>query len=270
MSLRRCDVSSRGLPTRSQDIAAKRHSSVMPVRSVQTAAGKTAKPFRPQISKSQPTNGDAVFDAKAFLARAGLGRKIFNLKKGDAVFVQGDPADAIFYVQAGKLRVTVTSANGKEATITLVGAGEFLGENCMVSAHPLRLATATAMTDSALLRISKAEMTRVLHQEPELSEMFVSFLLARNARIQADLVDQLFNSSEKRLARILLLLAQFGKESKPETVVPKISQELLAEMIGTTRSRVSFFMNRFRKLGFIEYNGEIRVHNTLLNIFLQE
>jgi CRP-like cAMP-binding protein len=218
----------------------------------------------------QPTNGDTAFDAKAFLARAGFGKTIVNLKKSETAFAQGDPADAIFYVQKGRLRVTVTSANGKEATITLVGPGEFLGENCMLSAHPLHLSTATAMTDCALLRISKAEMTRVLHQEPELSEMFVSFLLARNARIQADLVDQLFNSSEKRLARILLLLAQFGKESKPETVVPKISQEILAEMIGTTRSRVSFFMNRFRKLGFIEYNGEIRVHNSLLNIFLQE
>jgi len=211
-----------------------------------------------------------MFDAKTFLARSGLGRKILNLKKGRIAYAQGDPADAIFYVQKGRLRVTVTSANGKEATITLVGPGEFLGENCMVSAHPIRLATATAMTESVLLWISKAEMTRVLLQEPELSEMFVAFLIARNARIQTDLVDQLFNSSEKRLARILLLLAHFGKESKPETVVPKISQELLAEMIGTTRSRVSFFMNRFRKLGFIEYNGEIRVHNTLLNIFLQE
>jgi CRP-like cAMP-binding protein len=210
------------------------------------------------------------FDAKDFLARAGLGKKILNLKKTEAAYAQGDPADAVFYVQKGRLRVTVTSANGKEATITLVGPGEFLGETCMVSAHLLRLATATAMTDCSLLRISKAEMTRVLHQQPELSEMFMSFLLTRNARIQADLVDQLFNSSEKRLARILLLLAQFGKESKPETVVPKISQEVLAEMIGTTRSRVSFFMNRFRKLGFIEYDSEIRVHNTLLNIFLQE
>jgi len=210
------------------------------------------------------------FDAKDFLARAGLGKKILNLKKNEAAYAQGDPADAIFYVQKGRLRITVTSANGKEATITLVGPGEFFGENCMVSANLLRLATSTAMTDCALLRISKAEMTRVLHQEPELSKMFMSFLLTRNARIQEDLVDQLFNSSEKRLARILLLLAQFGKESKPETVVPKISQEVLAEMIGTTRSRVSFFMNRFRKLGFIEYNGEIRIHNTLLNIFLQE
>jgi len=184
------------------------------------------------IKKLQPG-----FDAKDFLARAGLGKKILNLKKTEVAYAQGDPADAVFYVQKGRLRVTVTSASGKEATITLVGPGEFLGENCMVSAHLLRLATATAMTDCALLRISKAEMTRVLHQAPELSEMFMSFLLTRNARIQADLVDQLFNSSEKRLARILLLLAQFGKESKPETVVPKISQELLAEMIGTTRSQ---------------------------------
>jgi CRP-like cAMP-binding protein len=188
----------------------------------------------------------------------------------ETAYAQGDSADAIFYVQKGRLRVTVTSANGKEATLALVGAGEFLGEDCMVLAQPLRLATATAMTECALLKISKAEMVRVLHQEHALSDVFVSFLLTRNARVQADLVDQLFNSSEKRLARILLLLAQFGKESKPETVVPKISQEILAEMIGTTRSRVSFFMNRFRKLGFIEYNGELRVHNSLLNIFLQE
>ena len=224
----------------------------------------------PRILMIGSKNSSTGFDAKDFLARAGLGKKILNLQKNEAAYAQGDPADAIFYVQKGRLRITVTSANGKEATITLLGPGEFFGENCMVSAHLLRLATATAMTDCALLQISKAEMTRVLHQQPELSEMFMSFLLTRNARIQADLVDQLFNSSEKRLARILLLLAQFGKESKPETVIPKISQEVLAEMIGTTRSRVSFFMNRFRKLGFIEYDGEIRVHNTLLNIFLQE
>ena len=195
---------------------------------------------------------------RSFSRRAGLGKKLVKLKKSEAAFAQGDPADAIFYVQKGRLRVTVTSTNGKEATITLVGPGEFVGENCMVSAHPLHLATATAMTDCELLKIGKAEMVRVLHNEPKLSDMFVQFLLTRNARIQDDLVDQLFNSSEKRLARILLLLAQFGKESKPETVVPKVSQEILAEMIGTTRSRVSFFMNRFRKLGFIEYNGEIR------------
>jgi CRP/FNR family transcriptional regulator, cyclic AMP receptor protein len=263
-------MSASGMPARAQGRPAKRVPSVDSVRSARLATGEIAKPSRLQTPKPQPKNGTTVFDPKTFLARAGLGRKILNLKKNETAFAQGDPADAIFFVQTGRLKVTVTSANGKEATITLVGAGEFLGENCMVSAHPLRLATATAMTECALLRISKAEMVRVLHEEHELSDMFVSFLLTRNARIQADLVDQLFNSSEKRLARILLLLAQFGKESKPETVVPKISQETLAEMIGTTRSRVSFFMNRFRKLGFVEYNGEIRVHNSLLNIFLQE
>ncbi len=161
-----------------------------------------------------------------------MGRKILSLQKHEQAFAQGDPTDAVFYVQKGQIKVTVTSKNGKEATIALVGAGDFLGEDSVASAHPLRLASATAMTACTLLRISKAEMVRVLHQEHALSDVFVSFLLARNARIQADLVDQLFNSSEKRLARILLLLAQFGKESKPETVVPKVSQEILAEMIG--------------------------------------
>jgi CRP/FNR family cyclic AMP-dependent transcriptional regulator len=263
-------MSTRGIPTRSQSSPSNRVPSVNSVLSAKPATGKIAKRFRLPTPGPQPTNGDAVFDAKAFLARAGFGKKILNLKKKETAFAQGDASDAIFYVQKGRLRVTVTSANGKEATITLVGEGEFLGEDSMISAHPLRLSTATAMTECTLLRISKVEMVRVLHKEHELSEMFTSFLLARNARIQADLVDQLFNSSEKRLARILLLLAQFGKESKPDTVVPNISQEMLAEMIGTTRSRVSFFMNRFRKLGFIEYNGEIRIHNTLLNIFLQE
>ncbi len=222
------------------------------------------------MPKPQRRNGGTVFDPVAFLTQTGLGRTVLSLKKNESAFAQGDLADAVFYIQKGQVRVTVTSESGKEATIALVGDGEFIGEDSIASAHPLRLATATAMTACTLLRISKAEMARVLHQEHALSDVFVSFLLARNARIQADLVDQLFNSSEKRLARILLLLAQFGKESKPETVVPKISQELLAEMIGTTRSRVSFFMNRFRKLGFVEYNGEIRVHNSLLNIFLQE
>jgi CRP-like cAMP-binding protein len=260
----------RGIPTRSQGRPAKPVPLVDSVRSAKLATGEIAKPSRLQTPKPQPINGGTVFDPEAFLARTGLGRTIFNLKKSETAYTQGDPTDAIFYVQRGQLRVTVTSANGKEATLALVGAGEFVGEDCMVSAHPLRLATATAMTECALLKISKAEMVRALHQEPAFSNVFVSFLLTRNARIQADLVDQLFNSSEKRLARILLLLAQFGKESKPETVVPKVSQEILAEMIGTTRSRVSFFMNRFRKLGFIEYNGEIRVHNSLLNIFLNE
>jgi CRP/FNR family cyclic AMP-dependent transcriptional regulator len=263
-------MSSRALPVRIPASSGKRLSLVDSVRSAKSATGETAKVSRPQAPKPQPKNGDLGFDAEGFLARTGLGKKNVSLKKNEVAYAQGDAADTIFYVQRGRLRVTVTSAAGKEATITLVGAGEFLGENCMISPHPVRLATATAMSDCALLRISKAEMVRALHQEPAFSNLFVSFLLTRNARIQADLVDQLFNSSEKRLARILLLLAQFGKESKPETVVPKMSQETLAEMIGTTRSRVSFFMNRFRKLGFIEYNGEIRVHNSLLNIFLQE
>ncbi len=263
-------MNSRGIPARSQGSPAKRGPLVDLARPVRLSEGVIAKPSRLQTSKLQPPNEDAAFDPKSFLVRSGLGKKVLSLKKDQVAYSQGDPADTIFYVQRGRLRVTVTSAAGKEATITLVGAGEFLGENCMVSPHPIRLATATAMTDSALLRISKTEMIRALSQDPTFSNVFVSFLLVRNARIQADLVDQLFNSSEKRLARILLLLAQFGKESKPETVVPKISQEILAEMIGTTRSRVSFFMNRFRKLGFIEYNGEIRVHNSLLNIFLQE
>ena len=264
-------MSARAMPTRSTSRLANRFPPIGSLRSARPANGKIGKPSQLQKAKGRPKDGKTVFDAKTFLARAGLGRKILHLKKDQVAYVQGDPADAIFYVQEGRLRVTVTSANGKEATISLVGAGEFLGENCMASPHPLRLATVTALTVCALLMISKAEMVRVLHDEPELSGMFVSFLLVRNARIQADLVDQLFNSSEKRLARILLLLAQFGKDSKPETVIPKISQEILAEMIGTTRSRVSFFMNRFRKLGFIEYDGgEIQVHNSLLNIFLQE
>jgi CRP/FNR family cyclic AMP-dependent transcriptional regulator len=263
-------MSARGIPFGDASRPGKRRASADSARPAKPASGAIGRPLLVSSRKQKATNGEATFDAKAFLAKAGVGKKIVRLKKNETAFAQGDPADEVYFVQQGRLRVTVTSSNGKEATITLVGAGEFVGENCMVSAHPLRLATATAMADSELLKISKAEMVRVLRDEPELSEMFMRFLLVRNARIQADLIDQLFNSSEKRLARILLLLAQFGKDSKPETVVPKISQEVLAEMIGTTRSRVSFFMNRFRKLGFIEYDGEIRVHNTLLNIFLQE
>ncbi len=263
-------MSADAVPTRSQGRPAKRIPPANSARPAKPTTSEISKPSRRQTLKSQPRNGDTVFDPESFLARAGVGKQVLKLKKDETAYVQGDTADANFYVQKGRLRVTVTSTNGKEATLALVGAGEFLGEDCMILAQPLRLATATAMTECVLLRISKAEMVRVLHQEHALSDVFVSFLLTRNARVQADLVDQLFNSSEKRLARILLLLAQFGKESKPETVVPKISQEMLAEMIGTTRSRLSFFMNRFRKLGFIEYNGEIRVHNSLLNIFLQE
>jgi len=262
-------MSARGIPSRNKRRTARR-ASPGSSPSTKLRLGPIAEPLEIASRWPELTNGHGDFDPKAFLAKAGVGKKIVTLKKNDTAFVQGDIPDAIYFVKKGRLRITVTSANGKEGTITLVGPGEFIGENCMISAHPLHLATATAMIDSELLKITKGEMLRVLRDEPKLSEMFIHFLLSRNARIQADLVDQLFNSSEKRLARILLLLAQFGKESKPEIVVPKISQEVLAEMIGTTRSRVSFFMNRFRKLGFIEYNGEIRVHNTLLNIFLQE
>ncbi|MFZ0793925.1 MAG: Crp/Fnr family transcriptional regulator, partial [Candidatus Korobacteraceae bacterium] len=218
-------MSARDIPTRSQVSPAKRPP---PVNTDAMQQPLPRKPLKPK-----PKNGGTGFDPEAFLAKVGLDKNVRHLKKTQIAYAQGDAADAIFYVRRGQLRVTVISAKGKEATLALVRAGEFLGENCMVSAHPLRLATATAMTECVLLRISKPEMIRVLHQEQELSEMFVSFLLARNARMQADLVDQLFNSSEKRLARILLLLAQFGKQSKPETVVPKISQEVLAEMIGT-------------------------------------
>ncbi len=239
-------------------------------RSAKSATAEEAKFLRVPKAKPQQKSSNPTFDPRSFLAKAGLGRRLISLRKGRTAYAQGEPADHVFYVQAGRLQVTIVSAAGKIATIALVGPGEFLGEECLVSVHPFRLATATAMTDCALLSIKKTEMVRILHQQPKLSDVFMKFLLARNARIQADLVDQLFNSSEKRLARILLLLAQFGKSSKPETLIPKISQETLAEMIGTTRSRVSFFMNRFRDMGFIEYNGGIQVHNSLLNIFLQE
>ncbi|HJX83555.1 MAG TPA: Crp/Fnr family transcriptional regulator [Candidatus Angelobacter sp.] len=210
------------------------------------------------------------FDAGAFLAHAGLGRTIVDLQKNQTVFSQGDPADAVFYIQDGKVRLTVISSGGKEAVVALLGAKDFLGEECIANAHPLRMVTATAITDGAVLKITKKEMIRALHEQHALSDIFVSYLLARNLRVQEDLVDQLFNSSEKRLARALLLLSQFGKEGTPETVIPKISQETLAEMVGTTRARVSFFMNRFRKLGFIEYNGILKVHSSLLNIVLHD
>jgi len=214
--------------------------------------------------------GNLAFDPAAFLAKTGLGRTIVNLKKHQTIFSQGDTADAVFYIQQGRIKVTVISKRGKEATIALLGAGEFLGEECIAAIQPQRMATATAIAAATLLKIDRKEMVRVLHQEKRFSEVFVSYLLARNARIQEDLVDQLFNSSEKRLARALLLLAQFGKDGAPEAVIPKLSQETLAEMVGTTRSRVSFFMNRFRKLGFIEYNGKLSVHSSLLNVILHD
>jgi len=211
-----------------------------------------------------------AFDPATFLAEAGLGKKILEFTTKQRVFSQGDSADSVFYIQKGRVRLSVLSSRGKEATLALLNHGEFLGEDSIPAVNTLRVATATAIAPSTLLEISRKEMVRVIHEEHAFSDVFVSFLLARTTRIQEDLVDQLFNSSEKRLARILLLLAQFGKTGKQETTIPKISQEALAEMIGTTRSRVSFFMNRFRKLGFIRYNGEIQVHPSLLNIILHD
>ena len=210
------------------------------------------------------------FDPDAFLAQVGLGRTIVELKKKQTIFSQGDPAEAVFYIQRGKVRLSVISSGGKEATIALLAQGDFIGEDCIANSHPLRMATATAMADSTVLKIERTEMVRALHEQHALSDIFVSYLLARNARIQEDLVDQLFNSSEKRLARALLLLAQFGKDGTPETVIPKISQEVLAEMVGTTRARVNFFMNRFRKLGFIEYNGTLLVRRSLLSVVIHD
>jgi CRP/FNR family transcriptional regulator, cyclic AMP receptor protein len=211
-----------------------------------------------------------LFDPSAFLAHAGLGRTIVDLKRKQTVFSQGDPADAVFYIQRGKVRLSVISSGGKEATIALLGAGDFLGEECIASSHTLRMATAETITEGAVLKIERQEMVRALHEQHAISDIFVSYLLSRNLRVQEDLVDQLFNSSEKRLARALLLLAQFGKDGAPETVIPKISQEVLAEMVGTTRARVNFFMNRFRKLGFIEYNGKLLVHRSLLSVVLHD
>jgi CRP/FNR family cyclic AMP-dependent transcriptional regulator len=229
--------------------------------SAATAAEKKSAPRRRRI---------AAFDPAAFLEEAGVGRTLVELKKNQILFAQGDEADAVFYLQKGNLKLTVVSQRGKEATVALLEPGNFVGEACVAAAERIRTLTATALTRCTLMRIKRTEMVRVLREEHAFADVFVSFLLARNVRIQADLVDQLFNSSEKRLARILLLLANFGKEGKPETVVPKISQEVLAEMIGTTRSRVNFFMNRFRKLGFIEYNGKLEVHSSLLNVILHD
>jgi CRP-like cAMP-binding protein len=209
-----------------------------------------------------------TFDLAAFLATAGVGRSLVQLKPKQVFFAQGSAADSVFYLQTGRAKLTVVSHEGKEATVALLPAGEFIGEESLASVGALHMATATAITACTALRIERAEMIRAMHQEHSLSEMYLKFLLVRSMRAQADLVDQLFNSSEKRLARILLILAEFDAPGEHEHWVPPITQETLAEMIGTTRSRVSFFMNRFRKLGLIEYNGRIRVHKSLLNVIL--
>jgi CRP-like cAMP-binding protein len=213
---------------------------------------------------------ERTFDPKTFLAQAGLGRTLLRYPKNKVIFAQGEPSDAVFYIQEGRAKLTILSTRGKEAIIALLGPEDFIGESCMTSDQPLRMASATAITGCYVLRIEKQAMLKVLHSEQSFLDLFVAYLISRNNHIQEDLVDQLFNSAERRLARTLLLLARFGKEGRSENVVPKISQETLAEMVGTTRARVNFFMNRFRQLGLIDYNGGLEVHSSLLDVVLHE
>jgi CRP/FNR family transcriptional regulator, cyclic AMP receptor protein len=221
------------------------------------------------MARVSSTKRRPSFNPKAFLAKVGEGRNIGKYRKSEIVFSQGDPADKVFYIQKGKIKVTVVSEQGKEAVVAILGPNEFFGEGCLAG-QAQRLSTAATMDASVIVGLEKAAIVRLLHEEPAFSEMFIAHLLGRTIRVEADLVDQLFNSSEKRLARMLLLLANFGKEGSPQPMIAKISQETLAEMIGTTRSRVSFFMNKFRKLGFITYNGGIHVHSSLLNAVLHD
>jgi CRP/FNR family transcriptional regulator, cyclic AMP receptor protein len=217
-----------------------------------------------------PAKRRAPFDPESFLAKVGDGRTMAKYRRNEVVFAQGDLADAVFYIQKGKAKLTVVSDRGKEAVVAILGTGEFCGEGCLAG-QPRRIATVTAMTECMMMRLQKTSIIRVLRDEPAFSEIFISHLLARTIRVEADLVDQLFNSSEKRLARLLLLLANFGKEGRPEPIAAKISQETLAEMVGTTRSRVSFFMNKFRRLGFVDYSGGgLEVHSSLLNVILRD
>jgi CRP/FNR family transcriptional regulator, cyclic AMP receptor protein len=226
---------------------------------------------RPPQRKRRDRKSNKLFDSRAFLAHSGVGRTVLHYGPKQAIFLQGEPADAVFYLQEGKVKVSVVSKQGKEATIALLDRGDFLGEGCIAADQPTRLTSATAITRCAVLRIEKNELIRTLHVEHGFSDLFVAYLVERHNRTQADLVDQLFNSSEKRLARALLILARFGKEGRSEPVNPAISQETLAELIGTTRSRVNFFMNRFRKLGFIDYTGAmLQVHSSLLGVVLHE
>jgi len=229
----------------------------MPSRRKSTARPRARKPTR-------------RFDPQAFLTSAAIGRTLHTYQPKQTIFSQGDHADTVFYIQQGTVRLSVLSRHGKEATLSLLGPGDFLGESCLAWDQPVRLATATAITASSILTIEKKRMLHSLHVQHELSDMFVAYVIERHNRTQADLVDQLFNSSEKRLARALLILARFGKEDTPESVNPSVSQETLAEMVGTTRSRVNFFMNKFRKLGFIHYNGGLQVHSSLLGVVLHE
>jgi CRP/FNR family transcriptional regulator, cyclic AMP receptor protein len=235
----------------------------------QTPIAQTAQGTHSPSRSRRTSKNSRGFDPLAFLATIGDGRKSMVFSKKEIIFAQGDPADAVFYLQTGKAKLTVVSKPGKEATIGILSEGSFFGEGSLAG-QALRMGSATAMTHCSVLRIEKKAMMEALHREHAFSDVFVAYLLARNIRYEEDLVDQLFNSSEKRLARLLLMLARFGKEGVPESVVPKISQETLAEMVGTTRSRVSFFMNRFRKLGFIHYNGGLQVHSSLLNVVLHD
>ena len=219
--------------------------------------------------KSSVQPKEEVFEPRAFLAKVADGQTVTRYIERQAVFAQGDPADSIFYIHNGKVKVTVLSNHGKEAVVAILGTGQFFGEGCLAG-QTHRMASVTAITECTIARLEKRVVVKVLHEEPAFSTLFISYLLARNVRMEADLVDQLFNSSEKRLARLLLLLANFGKEGKPEPVIAKVNQETLADMIGTTRSRVSFFMNKFRRLGFIEYNGGLHVHSSLLNVILHD
>ena len=234
-----------------------------------TQADSISQRTRNSVPSRLTSKNAREFDAHAFLATIGEGRRAILFPKKQTIFAQGDRADSVFYLQTGKVKLTVVSKTGKEATIGILGDGSFFGEGSLAG-QPLRMGSAAAMTDCAVMRIDKKAMVDALHREHEFSDLFVAYLLARNVRYEEDLVDQLFNSSEKRLARVLLMLAHFGKDGVPETVIPKISQESLAEMIGTTRSRVSFFMNRFRKLGFIHYNGGLEVHSSLLSVVLHD
>lgn len=238
-------------------------------RTAKAIVAKVEVPVRGTRPEMADKSIQVAFDPKAFLAIVGDGKAILQFQKDQVVFSQGDAADSVFYIQEGRVKVVVISEQGKEAVVGIFGAGQFFGEGCM-NGHSVRIATTTAMEDSLVTAITKTAMLAVLQDQPKFSELFMAYLLSRNSRIEEDLIDQLFNSSEKRLARLLLLLANFGKEGSAQPIVPNISQETLAEMIGTTRSRVSFFMNKFRKLGFISYNGKIEVNSSLLNAVLYD
>ena len=228
------------------------------------AAKKSGRPPSQRITPPKP-----AFDAEAFLDSAGVTRKAVEYRRAEVVFAQGDSADRVMYIKQGGVKLSVLSPGGKEAVVAVMGPGDFIGEGCLAG-QTVRMGTATAMTPSTLVAIDKREMTRALHADHQLSDIFIAYVLSRNIRVEEDLIDQLFNSSEKRLARTLLLLARYGKQTPPQAVLPAISQETLAEMVGTTRSRVNFFMNKFRRLGFIEYDGELKVHSSLLTVVLHE